>query len=601
MSKKIKKSAAVERRPPSLTDKVAGLAASRGFNAFVCVLTLAALYLILAKPLIDLDIWWHLKTGQVISETGKVPGVDIFSYVISGKPWVTFEWLSQLIFYKCWQLGAEKGIYLLRQALAAVTFGLLLARGFPAAMVASAVIFFGLTFMGGSVLERPQMFTYLFALGCRLLAPQIINARPGATLCAAALIAVHILWANMHGGASAVGILIISCYAAVAAARGDRPAFKRSAWLLGAVFCATLVNIHGIKIYTHLFLTWFDPAQRWVLEWKPLTSSSPGFLPYCLYLLLLGAASLRLAGAERAAALFIGALFGGFFGFRSSRNVALAFFITAPDAISGLRIYFSEKRKLYAFMAVPFFVCLCLSPRFMPEELRAGKLFPEPLSRQWLSGVCDFILARDIPGRMYNDYVAGGYLIWRLGPARQIFVDGRSLEYGATLMERLARISGKEGFEDLDREFKFDYLVFQQRKDDRLLYLDKDPDWRCVYFDDGGLIYAHRARAAAKTAAGYGYRYLRPNEQSFAYLREYAEDAQKAKETIRELDRAIAQTPPWLSANACLMKSAFLRMTTNEITWARWITGVGGRFRYPEWLRQLDEAKNVLQADTRNP
>ena len=579
-----------------MLDKLARIAASGGFNTLVCVATLAGLYFALARPITDLDIWWHLKTGQIITETGKVPSVDIFSYLISGKPWVTFEWLSQLAFYKCYQLGAEKGIYLLRQFMALLMFSLLLARGFTSAMAASAVIFFGLTFMGASILERPQMFTYLFALSCRLLAPRIINGGRGSKLCAAALIAIHVLWANMHGGASAVGVLIVSCYAAVAAARGDKPAFIRSAWLLAAVFCATLVNIHGLKIYAHLFMTWFDPAQRWILEWKPLSMSSPAFLPYCLYLLLLAAASLRLAGAERAAALLIGLLFGAFFGFRSVRNVALAFFITSPDVISGLRSYFSEKRKAYVLMLAPFLISVCLSLRFLPEGLPPFGVFPEPVSRQWLAGVCDFITTRNIPGRMYNDYVAGGYLIWRLGPVRQIFVDGRSLEYGAPLLEKLAHISRKEGFEDLDREFQFDYLVFQQRKDDRLLYLDNDRQWRCVYFDDGGLIYAHRARAAEKIAADFGYLYLRPNEQSFAYLQEYAGDGRKAGQVMAEIDRAIVQAPSELSANAYLMKSAFLRMTRGEAVWARWILGVGERFQYPDWLRQLADAKVIVQA-----
>jgi hypothetical protein len=36
------------------------------------------------------------------------------------------------------------------------------------------------------------------------------------------------------------------------------------------------------------------------------------------------------------------------------------------------------------------------------------------------------------PGRLYNDYVWGGYLIWKLHPDRKVFIDGRAEVYYAT-------------------------------------------------------------------------------------------------------------------------------------------------------------------------
>jgi hypothetical protein len=45
----------------------------------------------------------------------------------------------------------------------------------------------------------------------------------------------------------------------------------------------------------------------------------------------------------------------------------------------------------------------------------------------------DFILANKLQGNMYNDYGWGGYLIWRLGPERKVFSDGRNLNSEALL------------------------------------------------------------------------------------------------------------------------------------------------------------------------
>jgi hypothetical protein len=54
-------------------------------------------------------------------------------------------------------------------------------------------------------------------------------------------------------------------------------------------------------------------------------------------------------------------------------------------------------------------------------------------SGDWISDerfpakVADFILTNDLKGNMYNHFNWGGYLIWRLAPARKVFVDGRCL------------------------------------------------------------------------------------------------------------------------------------------------------------------------------
>src|SRR5207237_507454 len=39
--------------------------------------------------------------------------------------------------------------------------------------------------------------------------------------------------------------------------------------------------------------------------------------------------------------------------------------------------------------------------------------------------VASLLAARDPPGRLYNEMTTGGALIWKLAPARRVFVDGR--------------------------------------------------------------------------------------------------------------------------------------------------------------------------------
>src|SRR5207247_1094912 len=53
----------------------------------------------LADKLSDPDLWWHLKTGQLIVATHRIPGVDPYSYTAAGKRWIVQEWGSELFLY----------------------------------------------------------------------------------------------------------------------------------------------------------------------------------------------------------------------------------------------------------------------------------------------------------------------------------------------------------------------------------------------------------------------------------------------------------------------------------------------------------------------
>ena len=47
-----------------------------------------------ARNATDPDLWWHLRTGQWIVETGHIPHSDPFSFTRAGSAWVSHEWLS---------------------------------------------------------------------------------------------------------------------------------------------------------------------------------------------------------------------------------------------------------------------------------------------------------------------------------------------------------------------------------------------------------------------------------------------------------------------------------------------------------------------------
>ncbi|PIU67738.1 MAG: hypothetical protein COS84_03760, partial [Armatimonadetes bacterium CG07_land_8_20_14_0_80_40_9] len=60
---------------------------------------LGAIFIIASKRIEDYDIWYHLRTGEYIIKYWSIPHKDLFSHTAQGHPWITHEWLSQVIFH----------------------------------------------------------------------------------------------------------------------------------------------------------------------------------------------------------------------------------------------------------------------------------------------------------------------------------------------------------------------------------------------------------------------------------------------------------------------------------------------------------------------
>src|SRR5258708_608517 len=60
----------------------------------------------------DPDMWWHLKTGEIIWKTHSIPQVDVFSFTTNHHAYVPHEWLSQLTIYAAYHFGGYPGLML---------------------------------------------------------------------------------------------------------------------------------------------------------------------------------------------------------------------------------------------------------------------------------------------------------------------------------------------------------------------------------------------------------------------------------------------------------------------------------------------------------
>src|SRR5437867_946015 len=85
--------------------------------AFSFPVTLAVALIVLTvltvrSRLNDPDLWWHLKTGEIIWNTHSIPRTDLFSFTTNNHAWTAHEWLSEVTIYGSWKLGGYTGLML---------------------------------------------------------------------------------------------------------------------------------------------------------------------------------------------------------------------------------------------------------------------------------------------------------------------------------------------------------------------------------------------------------------------------------------------------------------------------------------------------------
>ena len=77
-----------------------GLVARSLLPSFGSLCLLLIVYLLLTNNyrfLQDSDTGWHIRTGDLIRQTGSVPRTDVFSYTVAGQPWFAWEWLTEFV------------------------------------------------------------------------------------------------------------------------------------------------------------------------------------------------------------------------------------------------------------------------------------------------------------------------------------------------------------------------------------------------------------------------------------------------------------------------------------------------------------------------
>jgi hypothetical protein len=408
------------------------------FPVFLGAILVAANFAIERSLRLDPDTWWHLKYGDTILQTGRWPTADAWSFTIHGMPRVAYEWGGEVLTALAYRLGGLRGMDVLLIALTSVIvlliyyFAWLRCRNSKAAFFATflllpvAVLCFTL---------RPQLLGYIFLL-ITLIALE--RFRKGEQKNLWVLPVVFLLWVNTHGSFT-LGFMVLGLYWITGLAEFSSGGLYAVRWQPEQRLHMELVALLSVAVLpltpygTRLAAVPFDVATTLPLnladinEWQPLNF---GFWQAKLLLVLLfgfivAQVAFRLRFRLEEYGLFAVVAYLTFVHGRFAIMYAIVFAPLAASIFVRWAPVYDPKIDKHAINAVLILGALLAMNWFLPSQAT----LENNLSNDAPVEAAHYLLHHPIPGRMFNDYGYGGYLVWALAPHYKVFIDGRGDVY----------------------------------------------------------------------------------------------------------------------------------------------------------------------------
>jgi len=392
------------------------------------LLVVAALYCI--TPVYSENLFWHMRNGEDILDTGTIRTSDTLTWTAHGRVWIQQEWLAEVLFAAAWRLAGSSGLMVLKSA--AVLAGL--AMAFSAARRhgarASGIVIMALMWLSVTQarwFERPHIFTDVYFAACLLLLTRAGRMSLPAKL--AVFIPFQVLWTNTHAG-FVMGPFLLSMplVDAIAGRRWkDLPA-AAALPLAALAACGIHPNGFGSLSYLPDFLSqplYRETIREWWSPFDPRYGTARTAVTLVV-LSLLSAVLILLRGRRRIspsqvfvlAALTVSSTFAA----RNMELLALASIAFVAPLLPAIR-WPVPAALLAAAAAVPPLLGI-------PREYGPPRAFGVGIDWSiYPVGLADFLEEQGIRGRVFNTNEISGYLEYRFGESLPLYMDGRCLLY----------------------------------------------------------------------------------------------------------------------------------------------------------------------------
>ena len=446
----------------------------------------------------DGDLGRHITIGSYISENWQIPTADIFSHTMYGQTLVPHEWLAQWIFSQTHFFAGLNGIVLLISFIIATTFTITyreLRKNGTFHLI--ALIATTLAALASSLhwLARPHVFTFLFvATWTYFLADNKSKIWYFPV--------TMFIWANTHG-AFISGFAIWFAHIAgwfwdFLNKKTDKTIGVRLSIIGASSFIVTIANPTGwdlwktsVGYYGNQFLVnrtveYLSPNFHNWSTWPFLI-----MLAICLFGLSI---NVRLKTHE--AFLLIGWTMLSLY---SARNIPIFAIVTAPYVAMTLQAISSSSsilnrmdsaiqsvEKNHKGIILPILAVVLLTANSVSQKgLNEVNTFdPSKFPVQ----AVDWLQFNPQEGKMFNNFIWGGYLLYRTYPEYPVFIDGQTDFYGEELTREYSQVTRLDsGWQDILNKHDVSWVIIQSGHP--LIHaLKSELNWNIVYRDSTATI-----------------------------------------------------------------------------------------------------------------
>jgi hypothetical protein len=480
------------------------------FPAMLGMLLVAGVFFEVRGFNVDPDLWWHLKVGHDILATHHWPTVDPYSFTVAGQPWLAFEWLGDVLLATVWRIAGVRGLEALLILLSAsiitaiYTLCALRSRNSKAAFLVTAAIM-GLATTNFNL--RPQMIGYLFLV---LLLIVLQRFRQSKRRSLWFLPLLFLAWINVHGSwVIGLGTMLVYWMSGLKGFRLGGIEMKRwdrtDRFRFALVFLLCLAVLPITPYGTQLAAYPFQVASSLpvnianISEWEPMPLDQIAGKVFLF--LILGFFALQIAfpqtwRLEELALL----LFGTVMTCVHVRFLLIFVPFFAPLLATALARWsppYLRSKDRHMVNAVMMFVLLVLIVRYFPSRAH----IEDGIAQHYPVKAVEYLRQHQLPGPMFNSYGFGGYLVWRFGVERKVFIDGRGepYEYGGVLADYMHITLLKPGALSVLRSYGVKSCLVN-RNEPLANVLAAMPDWQLSYSDAVSLIFVRRSSSTMALA-----------------------------------------------------------------------------------------------------
>ena len=466
------------------------------------------------ESITDNDYFWHVVIGKWIDVNKVIPNKPLFSWwgTLQNYEWTSHEWLTEWIMYKVGDIGCIILMLLIFLLLYYIMFRMLKIK-FNKLFDVKLLYLLLMTIFFKVTGPRPYIISLLFfAYLVYVLFSYLDKDKKIFNKLIWTLPILQLLWANLHGGSSSmtyifiIGVLLTDLFIKIFKIKENRWAsftlnkeqIKVLLINLGLVLIAACINPTGISLLLYPFTNMVDTNMiDLIVEWQ--SPSFHGMLG--LYIFVMVAVPIfNMILTKKKYKLYEIALFGLMFYMSLKSQRFIGMFGIYSTWIIGKYLFFDEnvyeiikkpfkrfeKVITYGFMLLLVFVTIFVGYK----QISNFKLVD---NHGFYSDNAVLRIIELSPKRMYNDFGAGGYLLYKLDKynaldSQEIFIYGLGDVFSNNILPDSINIYNVKNPEKYIDKYDFDVILTVSTSPLRY-YLENSDNWVVNYKDDMNYIF----------------------------------------------------------------------------------------------------------------